>query len=160
MIFAGCDKDDDDNNDNDINNTDRNFTMMASMSTTAEIDAGTSASQKGESEGIRMYGNMMVSGHGPVQAQLVALASGLGLKAPDSLNAAHVALKAQLAALDGRAFDSVYIHAQVRDHQNTIALFEDQVSNGNNATLRNFATTTLPDLRHHLEVADSLAAGY
>ena len=157
LILFACDKD---NDDNDINNTDRNFTMMAQMSNFAEIDAGSLASAKAQNEGIRMFGQHMVTEHTQAKTELMSLAQGLSLNAPDSLDAEHVALKAQLMAASGRMFDSIYIHAQVRDHQKTIALFEDQVDDGENDRLQDYARAKLPHLREHLAKADSLAKNF
>lgn len=155
VFLIACDKNDD--NPNDINSTDRSFTTAAAMGNTAEIDAGTAAAAKAESAGIREFGAMMVADHGMAQSELKSIASQLNLRAPDSLDAEHTALKAQLASLSGREFDSVYIHAQVRDHERTIDLFEDLVDDGDNHQLRAFANKTLPHLRHHKHMADSLA---
>jgi putative membrane protein len=156
LLFLSCDK----NDDNDVNNTDRDFTMKASMGNTAEVDAGQSASVKGTDAGVRMFGQMMVTDHTDAETQLKALASSFSLSAPDSIDAAHVALKTQLMSLSGRAYDSVYIKSQVQDHQTTISLFENEVNNGNNQQLINHANTLLPKLRMHKHMADSLANYY
>jgi len=158
FAFAGCDKDDDDNND--INGTDRDFAMRAAMGNYAEIDAGQAAATKASDGEIKAFGQMMVTDHSGAGAELKSIASSLGLYAPDSLDAEHVALKAQLNGLSGRAFDSVYIHAQVKDHQKTIALFEQESRDGDHSQLVNFANKTLPHLREHLDKANSLAADY
>jgi putative membrane protein len=157
ILFA-CDKDDDD--DEGYNNTDQNFAMMAGISNFAEIDAGQTASTKGESAGVRQFGSMMVADHTTAQDELQSIAAGLRLYAPDSLDATHVALKQKLATLSGRAFDSVYIHSQVTDHQNAINLFELEVNSGQNGKLREYAASKLPHLEMHLHHADSLANLY
>lgn len=157
VLATGCDKDDD---DNDVNSTDRNFAMMAAMANHAEIDAGTLASSKAVNPGIRAFGQMMVTEHGMSRTELQTMAQSLNVYAPDSLDAEHVALKAQLMTLSGRAFDSVYINSQVRDHQRTIALFEDEDDDGNNDMLEDYARKTLPHLRMHLAHADSLARNF
>jgi len=159
LILWSCDKNDDNNNNTDINNTDRNFVLQASMANTAEIGAGHLASTKG-SASIASYGQMMVMDHTQAKATLDSIATIYSLSAPDSLDAEHVALIAQLATLTGRDFDSVYIHSQVTDHQKAIQLFNDEVSNGHNYQLTNYASLLLPKLQMHLENADSVAAGY
>src|SRR5215207_7791198 len=130
VILVSCDKDDDD--DTVVNSTDRNFTVMAAIANTAEVDAGQLAATKATDGGIRAYGQMMVADHGPAQAELKTIAAGLGLRAPDSLDAEHVALKAQLMAATGRQFDSLYIHSMVKDHQKAIDLFTNEKNQGNN----------------------------
>ena len=156
LVIAGCDKDDDDDATT-VNQTDIDFVRMASMSNFAEISAGAIAANKAENEAIADYGQMMVTEHTTASQQLKALASTLGLYAPDSLDAAHVALKDSLMTLTGPQFDSVYINSQVRDHQLAITLFQNEANSGNHQDLRNFAETMLPHLQEHLEHADSLA---
>jgi putative membrane protein len=160
VSFVACDKDDDDDDNAVYNQQDKNFAMMAAMNNYAEIDAGQTASTKGLNTGIKEFGAMMVADHTTAGQQLKSITGGLGLYSPDSLDAKHVALKAQLAQLTGRAFDSVYIHAQVDDHQATIDLFEDEANDGKQQDLKSFANTKLPVLRMHLEHADSLANLY
>jgi len=161
LTWYGCSKDDDDDdNGTNVNLTDRNFVMRASMSNTAEIDAGQTASSKATNAGIRDFGQMMVTDHTNAKATMSALASSLGIYAPDSLDAEHVALKAKLMSLSGRAFDSVYINSQVADHQTAINLFENEVQHGDNRQLTDLANNLLPTLRMHLHHADSLRVNY
>jgi putative membrane protein len=155
-LFASCDKDD----DNDINQQDRDFTMRASMANFAEVDAGQLAVTKGSTPGIRQFGQMMVMDHTNSKAELKSIAVYLGLYAPDSLDAEQVALKNQLMSLSGRAFDSVYIHAQVRDHNMAIDLYEDEEGSSGSDRLQRYAHRTLPHLREHKHKADSIAALY
>jgi putative membrane protein len=161
FAFCSCDKNDDNNNNgNNINSTDRDFVLNASMANTAEINAGQLASTKANDEGIKDFGQFMVTEHGTSKTQLKNLADSLQLQAPDSLDAEHVALGAQLLTLDGRSFDSVYIHSQVTDHQKTINLFQNEINNGNNSRLKDFANSQMPHLQEHLNMADSLAANF
>ncbi|RYY20588.1 MAG: DUF4142 domain-containing protein [Chitinophagaceae bacterium] len=157
LLFA-CDKDDD--NDDETNDRDRSFAMMAAMNNFAEISAGQMASAKGENAGIRQFGAMMVADHTLASQQLKSIAANEGLYAPDSLDAAHMRLKDTLEDFSGRAFDSVYIHSQVRDHQIAISLFESQINSGQHRDLREFARNTLPKLQMHHHHADSLANFY
>jgi putative membrane protein len=159
-ILTGCDKDDDNNDDNGINDQDRNFVTMASMSNYAEIQAGQVASTKAQNEGIAEFGEMMVTDHTGAGTQLKSIAEQIGLPAKDSLDAAHVRLMDTLAMLSGSEFDSVYINSQIRDHQMAISLFQDQADNGENADLRSFASDLLPHLEMHLQHADSLRTAY
>lgn len=157
---AACNNEDDDNNTGVPNGTDVDFVMKASMGNTAEVDAGTAAAAKATDQGIKDYGNMMIADYGMAQTNLKRLADSLNMSAPDSLDAAHMQMKQMLANATGRQFDSLYIHGQIADHQTTISLFENEVSNGRNTALRQMAQQLLPSLNMHLQHADSLAAAY
>ena len=58
----------------------------------------------------------------------------------------------------GAAFDRGFIDAQVKAHQEAIALFEAQASGGADAELKGFAQKQLPALRNHLKQAQDLQA--
>jgi putative membrane protein len=160
IAFVSCDKEDDNNKSTDVNSTDKDFVMHASMANRAEIDAGQLAATQATDGSIMNFGQFMVTEHNAAKAELTGLADSLQLQAPDSLDAEHVTLGAQLLTLDGRAFDSVYIHSQVTDHQKAIDLFQNEINNGNNSRLKNFANSQMPHLQQHLHIADSLAANF
>jgi putative membrane protein len=157
VLVSSCDKDDDDDQNQSPNSTDREFAMRAAMSNKAEVGAGALASNKADDDGIRDFGAMMVNDHTGALNDLREITNDLNLYAPDSLDAKHQALAQQLSSLQGREFDSVYIHSQVEDHQMAISLFENQANNGSNSRLVRYANDKLPTLRMHLEHADSLA---
>jgi putative membrane protein len=58
----------------------------------------------------------------------------------------------------GAAFDRGFIDAQVKAHQEAIALFEQQATGGSDADLKAFAQKQLPGLRNHLKQAQDLQA--
>jgi putative membrane protein len=161
VSFCSCDNDDDDNNVVMLNSTDSSFVIMAGMGNTAEIQTSQLAdSTRSIDTSIQSFAQMMIMDHTASQNELKPLATKLGLTAPDTVDSAHTALKTILMALSGRAFDSVYIHNQVLDHQRTIEFFEEERDNGNNAELKNFAAGKLPSLQMHLDSAQAIAAGY
>ena len=56
----------------------------------------------------------------------------------------------------GAAFDRGFIEAQVKAHQDAIALFEQQANGGGDSDLKAFAQKQLPGLRNHLKEAQDL----
>ena len=157
VLFAACNKDDDDNNSN-LNDTDRNFMMKASYGNYNEIDAGSLASTKGNRSDVRSYGSMMVIDHTAAQNQMKTLATQKGVtNLPTGPDSVHVAMKQMMMNMNGRTFDTAYMNAQVRDHQATINLFQNEISNGQDAQVKNMASTKLPIIQHHYHLADSIA---
>lgn len=154
-FLLSCNKND--NNNNDINSTDQNFISQVAIGNKAEIMAGQLAATKGSNAGVKEFGRMMVTEHGQAQADLQNVASGTGITLPDSVDAEHRALMVRLDSLTGRSFDTAYINSQVKDHQKTVSIFQTEISNGNNSSVRNYANTYLPHIQMHLQKADSLS---
>jgi hypothetical protein len=47
----------------------------------------------------------------------------------------------------------------IRDHRKDIKEFENEANNGMDSSLKNFASTTLPTLRTHLQMAEQIDRG-
>lgn len=156
VLFAACKKDDD-NNSNNISDADRTFMQMAAYSNNDEIDAGTLASTKGNMASVRSFGSMMVTDHGMAQTDLQSLASQKGVTLPSGPDSLHIAMKQMMMNLSGRDFDTAYMNAQVRDHQATITLMQNEISNGSNQDVKNYASSKLPTIQMHYHMADSIA---
>jgi putative membrane protein len=140
-----------------LNYVDKNFLVQASMSNTAEIQAGTLAASKANSAGVKSFGQMMVLEHMAAQADLKATGPKVGIPVRDTMDAQHTTLIQQLTSLTGRAFDSVYMKSQLNDHQKSINLFEVEVDKGYHSFVRSYASNYLPKIRKHLTMADSIA---
>ena len=65
---------------------------------------------------------------------------------------------AELAALQGAEFDRRYMEAMLKDHQESVRLFERQAKNGEDPELKALAAKTLPQLQAHLQKAQQIAA--
>jgi putative membrane protein len=64
-----------------------------------------------------------------------------------------------LKSLKGAGFSSRYGSDQLSGHKDAVSLFERYAKSGDNPKLKDWADKTLPALRHHLEMAEALAAG-
>lgn len=99
---------------------------------------------------------MMVTEHGMAQTELKNIGASLGRNVPDTVDAEHQALMVRLNSLSGYSFDTAYINSQVKDHQKTITIFQMELNDGDNQSLRNYAGKYLPNIQLHLQKADSL----
>jgi putative membrane protein len=63
-----------------------------------------------------------------------------------------------LKADHGVAFDRNYVNGQVEYQKGNAALFEQEIRNGSDPELKEFARQTLPKIVDHLERAEKLAA--
>lgn len=155
VTLQACSDDDDDN----IRMDNQTFVTEAASSNMFEIEAGELAVIRGNSEGVREYGGMMVLDHGAVGAEMAALVSRKGWNMPDDLLAKHQEKIDRLEGLEGVAFDREFAAIMVSSHDEAVKLFTDASgSNGvSDGDLKRFAGEKLPALKQHLEEARDLA---
>jgi putative membrane protein len=72
---------------------------------------------------------------------------------PSDISKRDQATYDKLAKLSGEAFDRAYARDMVKDHQNDIAAFQQEASNGQDPQIKSFASDTLPTLQDHLKMA-------
>lgn len=154
LVFTSCDKNDD---EEEVNAQDDVFISAASKSNRAEIELGTMALQKGTNNGVKSYAQMMVAEHTAAQTELVNIYNNLDTDANinDSLDADQVAMRVQLLALTGTAFDSAYIAGQSVAHQKTLTIFDAEINGGLNAQVKGYASSKRPSIARHKIMADS-----
>jgi len=62
----------------------------------------------------------------------------------------------ELAKLTGDKFDKKYLGTIIDAHKKSIKAFEKESKSGEDTELKSFATNTLPTLKHHLDMAQSV----
>ena len=155
LAVMACQRDDDGGNNN-VTGVDQNFVMMAGLSNNAEIAAGQVAATKGTNAMVKAFGQQMVSEHTPAQADLKSRAAAVGVNAPDTVDAEHKALMTRLNSLSGYSFDTAYMNSQVKDHAKTLDIFNTEINNGNNQSIRSYATDNVGHIQMHYNKADSI----
>jgi putative membrane protein len=155
FVWSACN---DDNDNKAINQTDKDFLINAAYGNHAEIDAGQLAISKSSSDSVRNFGQMMVSEHTAALDELKSIAKDLNTNVPDAADSKHRQLKQQLMTMSGAQFDSAYIQSQISDHQKTDSLFESEASNGKEQRVKDYANKYLPNIRTHLQRANSIAS--
>lgn len=131
-----------------------NFVKNAAMGGMMEVKAGQMAVKKGKSASVKAYGARMIKDHTLANAQLKTIAAKKGY----STAVPAMPADPMLANATGTEFDKNYITMMVADHKKTIALFENASANAKDASVKAFATKTLPKLRQHLATVESIAA--
>jgi putative membrane protein len=137
---------------------DASFIKKLAEGDLAEVDAGRLASRKAENQGVKNFGQEMVTDHSKNDTELKSVAAANGMEAPATLDHEHAAEKARLESASGSAFDKQYIDAQVRDHEKTVQLLQHEISHGQDPAVKDFAQKTLQVVKHHLAMARELQA--
>jgi len=130
---------------------DQNFILAAAQGGMTEVKLGALAAQNGTRADVKEFGQMMVKDHSAINADLKALASQKGVTLPDDLDAKHQGMVDKLAALNGSAFDKVYIAAMIKDHKADAKEFKAESASTKDAEIKNFVDKSLPVVEMHLE---------
>lgn len=136
------------------------FVDAASAKGVAEVEAGKLAQEKGVAADVKAFAQMMVSDHTAANEKLKAIAQQKKLEVSSYPQLMDKAKAMILELRSAKSFDQAYANNQVKAHEATIALFEDEASNGKDADLKAFASSTLPKLKAHLAEAKKLAAAH
>lgn len=135
---------------------DHNFVMEAAMGGMMEVELGRMATQQGASDAVKQFGQRMVDDHSKANQELVSLAQSKGITLPTTLDEKHQKEMTKFSSLSGAEFDREYTKMMVSDHRKDVSEFEKQSTRGTDADLKAFATKTLPTLKEHLQMAESL----
>jgi putative membrane protein len=140
-----------------LSQLDRQFLDAAATGGLAEVDAARIAEQQALKAPVKSFARQMITDHGKANETLAALASQQGVTAPTDPDAKQKAAANRLKVLSGAAFDRAYVQDEIKDHKATIALFQKEAKSGQDPKLKEFASQTLPTLKHHLQMAQKIA---
>lgn len=94
----------------------------------------------------------MVTSHIPVVDALNAILQRKNITPSNTLlHGAYDAMLTTLKADQGAAFDRDYVNGQVEYQKGNAALFRQEIQNGDDADLKEFARQTLPKIEDHLD---------
>jgi putative membrane protein len=121
-----------------------------------EIEASKLAAEQTDGA-TKDFANDMIKAHTKTSAELKsALANDPKLPVPSALDSAHQDKLDRLKSLNGADFAKKYHSMQVDAHEDAVSLFQRYVNGGDHAALKSWAAKTLPDLQHHLAMAEKL----
>ena len=141
----------------DLSAKDKTFVSKAAQGGMTEVALGKIAEKNAASADVKAFGAMMVTDHTKAGDELKAVAAKIGATVPAKLNKKHQEMVDEMTSMSGAAFDKHYVAGMVKDHEKTIADFEMEAKDGENADLKAFAEKTLPTLKMHLEKIQAIA---
>jgi putative membrane protein len=140
-----------------ISPTTADFVKEVAISDMFEIESSKLAQDKGNAP-EKSFAAQMVTDHTKTSTELKGLVSSGKVKAdlPTALDSSHQSKLDKLKGESGKDFSSDFDSIQVSAHKDAVSLFERYAKGGDNADLKNWAGKTLPALKHHLEMAQTL----
>lgn len=142
----------------------KDFMQQAYLANEFGIAAGQLALQKAESAGAKTTAQKMVDDGLKVRADMIAAVQGStsDMQFDQAWDDHYKDLLAGLQTADGTAFDQAYLSTQGEVTSNAANLFESYASTGSDASVKSFASSTLPVLEAEavqIDAANSTTAG-
>lgn len=133
------------------------FATQAAVSGMFEIQSSELALERGDAA-TKAFAQQMITAHRKASEELKGLvaSANINVTLPATLDSAHQETMDDLRKLQGAEFNEEYIDEQVDAHEDAISLFERYAEGGDNAALKAWAAKTLPELKHHLDMAKKL----
>ncbi len=131
----------------------QNFVQTASIANEFEIESSQLALEKSQNKDVKKFAQRMVDDHTKTGDKMKEALSASDAKAEpaDGLDDKHQKLIDKLKSVSNDNFDNQYIDMQTTAHKEAVSLFGTYSKSGKDATLKDFASETLPTLQQHLE---------
>jgi putative membrane protein len=139
-----------------LSESDYKFVVDVARSGQVEVQMGQLASQKGESQAVKDFGQRMVTDHTKANNELKQLISQKGATVPAELSHHEQSSVDRLQNQSGRDFDKVYAKDMAKDHKKDVKEFEKAAKDIKDSDLRAWAQKTLPVLQQHLKMAEQM----
>lgn len=138
---------------NNNNEKDAQFLVEAAEINREEISLGQLAQQKGTSSHVKELGKMLEDAHTKSLNDLTAMAKTKNISLPiaqtDNVKDAYNKLNGK----SGNDFGKEYSSMMVNGHKKAIELFEKAAMDSTDPDIKEWARSTLPSLRTHLDQA-------
>ena len=132
---------------------DMEFAKKVAAGGAAEVQVTELAQQKATSSEVKDLASRLHTDHMKANDELKKIASQKGWSLPTEPTPDQKAKKEKLEKLSGAAFDKEFVGMMVTNHRANIPNFEREASRGADPDLKQFASSTVPTLKEHLEMA-------
>jgi putative membrane protein len=134
------------------------FLKNAAVGGIMEVEAAKIAQTNAKNSSVKEFASKMLSDHTQANKELKALAINKKVITPDGLPAAEQSHLDQMKKMTGESFDKHYMDMMVSDHDKTVNLFKQGMSN-KDMDIKSFAKTTLTVIEGHEKMAKEIVAG-
>lgn len=147
--MTSCEDDDDDPIVDTVSEQDRNFAISSSQFLNAQVSLGQLALDNGEDDSVLEYATMIVEDNTESRTELEGIADSKDIEISGDISTEMQAKYDELAMLEGEDFDKAYIQFQLDVLADSQSMFENQIDNGQNFTVKGYAEKTLGIIKAH-----------
>ena len=133
------------------------FAQELKSSSQFEIESSSLALRTSSNEEVKQFAQKMIDDHTAADKKLTETLKQANLPEPKyAMEEGDRDLFNQLTVLHGAAFDRAYVRDQIQGHKTVVKLLETYSKRGDNADLKQLASTLLPTIEEHLKKAEGL----
>lgn len=136
--------------------SDADLVVEGAASGMAELEAARLAKDKASNPQVKEYAAQLVKDHEAVNAALKTVAAAKGITLPNTVKDAQQKDLTDLREKTGNDFDKEFMKMMENMHQDDVNRLEKLAEKADDAEIRNFAASNLPQMRNHLEKAKSI----
>lgn len=133
------------------------FATKAAIGNMFELQSSALAQDSTQNADVLAFAQQMTTDHSQAAQDMLVAATAERVTPATELDEAHQAQFDGLKDAHDEKFDAAYIDAQVKAHDEAVALFEGYATSGPDGALKDFAAKTLPTLKMHQEHIHTLA---
>ena len=138
-----------------VSEQDQAFLVAAHQSNLAEIASGQAAVDQASTELVRAQGQMLITDHTALDADLQQVASQYGVELPGEPTPEQQAQLADVVAMEGAEFDQAWTTLQIAAHEAALALGETEIAGGTNPDVIALAEAAAPVIQRHLTMLET-----
>ncbi|TXE11063.1 DUF4142 domain-containing protein [Algoriphagus aquimarinus] len=147
--MTSCENEDDEPIVDTVSQQDKNFALSSSAFVNAQISFGELALANGEDDSILEYSRMLVDENSASKTELEGIVEGKDVELSGGITADMQAKYDELAVLSGVEFDKAFIRTQIEILDDSKSMFENEIDNGQNFTIKGYADKTLGQVKDH-----------
>jgi putative membrane protein len=134
---------------------------VTDVANTGEVEQGNVAASRGKADSVKQFARMMIKEHTAAKQKGVTVAKQIGVTPAASSKSADVSkdgadVMKKLADADADDFDKTYLKAQIKEHENTLKLLDqDLMPKATTPQVKSMLTELKGHVEHHLSAAHS-----
>jgi predicted outer membrane protein len=147
MGVMSCDNDDDEPISEAVSQQDRNFAISSSQFVNAQIAFGQLALENGQDDSVLEFSRLILSENLASKTEFKGIVDSKMVEVAEGITAEMQAVYNDLVPLRGEAFDKAFIRSQITLLEDSKSMFENEIDNGENFSIKGFADKTLNQVK-------------
>jgi len=142
----------------EMTSTTKGFVTAAAISDMYEVEAGKIAAERSANSAVKDFANHMVEAHTQTTDKLKSILANNDIKVtpPTRLDTRRQNMIDNLRGAKAEDFDHRYVEQQEAAHEEARILMRGYAKDGDNASIKQFASETLPAVKEHLAMVEKI----